>query len=278
MAGVIPRSVAAPAGAPAADDDMAAAYSATASAWQAGAGPVYDRMAEALVAASPVELRGRLVLDVGAGTGAASRAVAAAGARPIASDLAVGMLVAGAAVCGRPALAADVRALPVGTGSVGAVVAAFSFNHVPDPDRALAEAARVVAPGGAVLASVYALDDHHPVKEAVEEAATALGWRPPAWVARLRADAIPQLATVERARAAVARAGLARADVERVDVAFPDLGPLDLVRWRLGMAQMAPFTATLAPSQRDELTQRALDLLGDAPPLVRRMIVVAARV
>ena len=278
MAGLTPGLVTSPVGAGVADDDMAAAYSATGSAWQAGAGPVYDRMAEALVAASPVELRGRLVLDVGAGTGAASRAVAAAGARLVACDFAVGMLVAGAARRHQPAMGADARALPVRAGSVGAVVAAFSFNHVPDPHRALAEAARTVEPGGAVLASVYAHDDRHPVKEAVEDAATALGWRPPAWVARLRAEAIPQLATVERARRAVARAGLASARVERVDVAFPDLGPVDLVRWRLGMAQMAPFTATLTPSQRDELERGALTRLGDAPPLLRRMIVIAARV
>jgi hypothetical protein len=44
------------------------------------------------------------------------------------------------------------------------------------------------------------------------------------------------------------------------------------------MAQVAPFAATLPQAQRDELARRAVDLLGDAPPLVRHMIVIAALV
>jgi ubiquinone/menaquinone biosynthesis C-methylase UbiE len=262
----------------AAEDDLAAAYSATGAAWQTGPSRVYDRLAESLVAASPVDLDGRLVLDVGSGTGAASRAVDAVGGSAVACDLALGMLAA-AVARGHvvAAAAADARALPVRDGGVGAVVAAFSFNHLPDPARALAEAARVVAPGGAVLASAYAATDHHPAKDAVEQAAAELGWRPPAWAERLRADAIPHLATVERAGRAAEAAGL-RAEVEQVDVAFADLDAHDLVAWRLGMAQLAPFVATLPPPRQDELAQRAIELLGDAPALVRQMIVVAATV
>jgi hypothetical protein len=44
------------------------------------------------------------------------------------------------------------------------------------------------------------------------------------------------------------------------------------------MAQLAPFTATLTPSRCDELERGALTRLGGAPPLLRRMIVIAARV
>src|SRR5687767_7852362 len=116
------------------------AYSATGAAWQVGPGRVYDRLAEVLVDLSPVPLAGRLVLDVGAGTGAASRAIARAGGRPVAVDLALGML----AVDRRrrpPGAVADGRRLPLATDSCGAVVAAFSFNHVPDPQRAFGEAA-----------------------------------------------------------------------------------------------------------------------------------------
>lgn len=254
---------------------LADAYSVTGAAWQAGPGRVYDRLAEILVDLSPVPLAGRRVLDVGAGTGAASRAIARAGGRPIALDLAHGML----AVDRRrrpPASVADVRRLPVATGSCGAVVAAFSFNHVPDPHRAFAEAARVVAPGGAVLASAYAADDDHPTKAAVEAAAREVGWQPAAWVDDLRSGSIPRLATVTGARGAARRAGL-RGEVSVIDAVFPDLGPRDLVAWRLGMATLAPFVASLPRARRQALEARALELVGEPEVLVRRMIVFRAR-
>jgi SAM-dependent methyltransferase len=251
------------------------AYSATGAAWQTGPGRVYDRLAEVLVDLSPVPLRGRLVLDVGAGTGAASRAIQRAGGRPIACDVAVGML----AVARRrrpPAVAADGRRLPVASGSCGALVAAFSFNHVPDPQRALAEAARVVARGGAVLASSYAADDDHPAKAAVDRAAREAGWVPEPWVDELRRKAIPKLATPAGAVAAARRAGL-RAEASVIEVVLPDLGAADLVAWRLGMAAVAPFVASLAREEQARLEARALELIGEPEVLVRRMVVLRAR-
>lgn len=254
---------------------LAAAYSQTGAAWQAGPGLVYDGMSQALVDASPVALAGRLVLDVGAGTGAASRAIERAGGHPIAADVARGMLRS--IVPGRwPGVAADARALPIAGHSVGAVVAAFSYNHVPDPAHALAEARRVVAPGGAVLASAYASDDDHPVKAAVDAAASEAGWVPAPWVAEMRAEAAPLLSTTERADAVAVAAGLTSRCVAHVDVPFPDLTAADLVAWRMGMAQVRPYLASLAPEARDAIAARALELLGEAPPLVRRMIVITA--
>ncbi|MBA2281465.1 MAG: hypothetical protein H0W25_09565, partial [Acidimicrobiia bacterium] len=44
-------------------DPVAAAYRATGAAWQAGPGPVYDRLAEVLVARCPGGVAGRDVLD-----------------------------------------------------------------------------------------------------------------------------------------------------------------------------------------------------------------------
>lgn len=255
---------------------LADAYSATGVAWQRGPERVYDRLAEVLVDASPVPLVGRRVLDVGAGTGAASRAIARAGGRPIAVDVAAGML----AVDHHrrpPAAVADARRLPLASGTCGAVVAAFSYNHVPDPHLALADAARVVSPGGVVLASAYATDDSHPAKTAVETAARELGWHQEAWTAELRARAIPVLATPHGALAAARRAGL-DADARVVDVPFPHLTGQDLVAWRLGMAAMAPFVASLSPALRHGLQARALELLGDPAILVRRMLILTAQV
>ena len=59
-------------------------------------------------------------------------------------------------------------------------------------------------------------------------------------------------------------------------VPFPQLGVNDLVAWRMGMAQMAPFVATLDPGARTALRNRAAELLEGAPPLVRRMVVLRA--
>jgi len=67
------------------------AYNRSADAWTGGPEAVYDRLAEVLLASSPVPLEGARVLDVGAGTGAASRAALGAGARSVvAVDVAAG--------------------------------------------------------------------------------------------------------------------------------------------------------------------------------------------
>jgi len=250
------------------------AYTATGAAWQHGPARIYDELAEVLVAASPITLANRVVLDVGAGTGAASRAIARAGGHPVAVDLALGMLAVDR-VRRPPATVGDGRHLPVASHTCGAVVAAFSYNHVPDPHLALVEAARVVIPGGAVAASSYAADDDHPVKAAVDAAAAAAGWRPEPWLADLRAGSIPVLATVEGAAAVAERAGLA-AHTRVIEVPFPHLTGQDLVAWRLGMASLAPFVASLPFARRHALEADALDRLGDPPMLVRRIVVLTA--
>ena len=51
-----------------------AAYAAGAAAWASGPARVYRRLAELLVAFSPVPLGGRRVLDLGSGTGDGEKA------------------------------------------------------------------------------------------------------------------------------------------------------------------------------------------------------------
>jgi SAM-dependent methyltransferase len=256
-------------------DGLASAYGRAAGAWADGPSRIYDVLADELVARSPVPLGGRLVIDVGAGRGAASRAVARAGGRAVALDLAEGMLAATPVGERTPSAVADALALPVATGSVGAVVAAFSLNHLPDPAAGLAEAARATAPGGVVLASAYAAEDDHPVKAAVDAAVRAAGWEPDPWVGQVRDDAA-RLATVDRARTVARAAGLRRAEVEEVAHPFPDLTPLELIEWRMGMAQVAPFLSGLDDDARAAVATDALARLGDPPTLVRRMVALTA--
>lgn len=254
--------------------ELAAAYSATGPAWQAGPGPLYDRLAEVVVNLAPVSLHGRFVLDVGAGTGAASRAVVRRGGHPVALDVAAGML----AVCraaGLPALVGDARSLPLRDHAVGGVVAAFSLNHVDQPHVALREALRVTAPGGPIVVSAYAADDGHPVRDAVNDALRRHGWAEPGWYDGLRSGALTGLATAQRCAAAARAAGL-DATVREVRVAFPELDAAALVEWRLGMAQAAPFLAALPPRARAAVRRDARRRLGDAyPTLVRSILVIA---
>jgi len=74
-------------------ESAAAAYSAVGGGWQRGPGRIYDRLAEVVVSKLPIPLQGAVALDLGAGTGAASRSLAAGGATlVIAVDAAFGML------------------------------------------------------------------------------------------------------------------------------------------------------------------------------------------
>ena len=252
---------------------VAAAYSVTGGAWQAGPGRIYDRLAEVLVATCPDGVRGRAALDLGAGTGAASRALLAAGARSVvAVDAACGMLTFDAAAR-PPAVAGDARRLPFADASFDVVVAAFSLNHLDDPAVGLREAGRVLRAGGIVLASAYADDDGHPVKQAVEWACAARGWVRPPWATWLVDEATPCLGTIDHATKAVTAAGLQPLAVEALQVAFPELDAEALVEWRLGMAAVAPFVATLTPVGRAALVADAIARLGpDAGPLTRSVI------
>jgi ubiquinone/menaquinone biosynthesis C-methylase UbiE len=251
---------------------VARAYDRTGPAWSAGPEIVYDRLARAIVAESPVPLVGRTVLDVGAGTGAASLAAMAAGARVVAVDVAPGMLRANRAqVAG--ALVADAATLPLAGASVDGLVAAYSFNHLPDPAAGFREAARVCRPGSPVLVSAYAADDDHPAKAAVDQAAAAEGWAPDAWYLDLRASVVGRLATVEGMAAGAAGSGL-RGEARRLVVDLPDLVPEAMVGWRMGMAQLAPFLATVDAATRRRVAERALAALGPTPPPLRRSTIL----
>jgi SAM-dependent methyltransferase len=252
-------------------------YSRSSEAWEHGpARLVYDELARQLVDLSPIALTGRAALDLGAGTGAASRALATIGAKTIAVDGAIGMLRWDRSR--RPTCAVgEATTLPFADGSFDAVVAAFCFNHLDEPANGVREAGRVARSDGIVLASTYAADDHHPVKGAVERALGEVGWIAPAWYRSVK-SAMAAWGTVDAATTAIERGGLRPMVVERREVAFPDLSPAQLIAWRLGTPYAAPFFESLSPHVRAGVEQRALDLLGSTPePLIRQVIFLAAR-
>lgn len=230
-----------------------ASYDAAAGGWASGPGPMYARLAGALIAAAPVPLAGRRVLDLGAGTGAAGRAALAAGAgQVVAADLATGMLRAAGA--GLHRVAGDARALPFRAGSFDLVAAAFCLNHLPDPVAALAEVRRVSA---ALAASTFAPGWDHPAKDAVDAALRPFGYREPAWHSCVSLDA-------DRLGEQAAAAGFGHVQVRTVSVPTPLVTPAELTAWRLGLAQFAPFLRALDAATRAAAWQAAERAVGQA--------------
>ena len=99
---------------------------------------------------------GRLVLDAGCGGGLVARELAAAGAEVVGVDRSMGSLgVARRAVDRSTGLfwpaQGRLERLPFAAGSFDAVVAADVLEHLPDLPAAVADLARVLAPGGSFL-------------------------------------------------------------------------------------------------------------------------------
>lgn len=151
-----------------------AAFSRSADAYDGRAAVqriVQDRMVALLDEAAP---GARSVLDVGAGTGALlARLVAARpGLSAAAVDLAPGMAAAARARLGAAAVAAgDAEALPFRTGAFDLVVSTSAFQWLTRLEPALAEAHRVLAPGGTLAIALFGARTLHELKRAWREAA-----------------------------------------------------------------------------------------------------------
>lgn len=106
---------------------------------------------------------GRTFLDVASGPGNVAHQLIAHGARHVtALDLSYNMLAEGARR-GLPDVAwvnGDAQQLPLADASVDGVTISFGLRNVPDPERALAEFARVVRPGGTLVVCEFAAPTH----------------------------------------------------------------------------------------------------------------------
>ncbi len=235
------------------NSDLETAYAGMAEAWGTDASLAYGPMARHLVARAPVDLRGARALDAGAGSGVAGEALRMRGARVVAADREFDMSFH----CARPAVTADVTALPFRDRAFDVVVAAFVVNHLPDPVVGLTELRRVTRRGGAVLASTFSVE-RAAAKGAVDEVAAAHGFVAPAWYADLQecAHAVGDPSSVEGALAA---AGFTRwtVAVEPIDVGLTE--PADVVRYRLAVPHLHRFVASLPTDARDALVADAIE-------------------
>jgi len=110
------------------------------------------------------DVDGRTVIEIGCGAAQCARWLTGRGARVAAVDLSAGMLARagrGTGPARSPALVqADARALPFAAASFDVAFSAYgAVPFVADPERVMAEAARVLRPGGRWVFSVT-----HPVR------------------------------------------------------------------------------------------------------------------
>jgi SAM-dependent methyltransferase len=242
--------------------------------WAGGPAQVYDRLAEALLRRCPLPLPGTLLLDAGTGTGAVASAAATAGARVLATDIALDMLRFDRDVR-PPAAVADVLALPLRDGSVDVAATAFVLNHLADPAAALRELARVVRPGGAVLATTFAARCDDALKRDVDAVLAEHGYRPPPWYRRMKDELEPPTARPDLLLAVAGRAGVGSPRVEEVEVGMGMLDAGALAGFRLGAPAVAGYLDTLDRSRRERIRAAAERAAESARPYVARMLVLS---
>jgi ubiquinone/menaquinone biosynthesis C-methylase UbiE len=227
-------------------------YAAAAPGWSSGAELVYRPIARELVAMSPHPLAGRQVLDVGAGTGAASSALSDLGARPVAIDLSHHML-AWDRSHRPPAAVGDVSRLPVRDDAVDDVVAAFVYNHLRDPVSGLAEARRVVRPGGAVLACTFSNTPQSAARDVLDAVARDAGWTPPEWYTENKQNIAPLLGSATAMERVAAAAGLVDVVVDERPVDVGITTAPELVDYRLGQVHYTSWLDELGPDRAAEV-------------------------
>jgi SAM-dependent methyltransferase len=112
---------------------------------QGGFNPTYQRHVAAYARCADLLPPDGLVLDLGAGTGHSADLLAPRDS--VAVDVDAGALRGQ----NRAAVVADMRALPFPDAHFPSAIAVQSIEHVPDPQRALAEIARVLKRGGVAV-------------------------------------------------------------------------------------------------------------------------------
>jgi SAM-dependent methyltransferase len=170
---------------------------------------------------------GTEVLDMACGDGSMAAAARDRGARAIGVDFSAAQVALARRV--HPEIVfeqASADALPFADASFDAVVMGFGMLHMPDPERAAREAARVLRPGGFVAFTVWTPAEpgglHARILGAIERHALPVQDLP-------RAPAIFRYADPGEAAGLALAAGLAEPASQRLPLAWP-AGPEDLLQ------------------------------------------------
>jgi SAM-dependent methyltransferase len=126
---------------------------------------------EPLLDAAGVRAGSRL-LDVACGPGYMAESARARGAEPVGVDVAPAMVDRARARCPGPTFVeGDAQRLPFDDASFDAVTMNFGILHVSQPERALAEANRVLVPGGRLAFTTWVAEGN--AEDEITEAALA---------------------------------------------------------------------------------------------------------
>lgn len=141
---------------------LASMYDEGAAAYEQHWAPALARHARDLLAVLPAPApdETRLVVDIAVGSGAlvpALRDAAGTSGRVVTLDRSLGMLRRSSPSV--PRVQSDAARLPLADSSADVVVAAFVLFLLPDVRRAVAEVARVLRPGGSLLAATWGAQD-----------------------------------------------------------------------------------------------------------------------
>ena len=150
-----------------------AAWEVRAAPYAASLGALTRGSIPALLDAAGVGAGSR-VLDVGTGPGFVALGAASRGAVVTGVDQSAAM-VGIALAAGVDAVVASVEALPFEDGSYDAVVGGYVLNHLPRPEEAVRELARLLRPGGRLALTVWDLPDANPALGLFGPVAAGLG-------------------------------------------------------------------------------------------------------
>jgi SAM-dependent methyltransferase len=149
------------------------------------------------------------VLDVACGPGYVSEAAAARGAEPVGLDVAEAMIRKARLRCPNLTfIVGDAQRLPFADASFDAVTMNFGILHLAEPERAIAEARRVLARGGRFAFTAW-VEDGNAVAAIVDEAVAAHA----ASVDLPQGPPFYRFADTDESRRTLARAGFAADDI-----------------------------------------------------------------
>jgi len=146
-------------------DDVAAGYDRTNAILSMGTSALWRLATVRALGIIP----GDRILDIAAGTGTSSAAIARAGARVTALDFSAGMVTVGRER--HPDIEfveGDATALPFDDASFDAVTVSFGLRNVNDPHAALAEMRRVLVPGGRLVICEFTTPPNGAVRRAYD--------------------------------------------------------------------------------------------------------------
>lgn len=160
-----------------------------------------------------------LVLDLAAGTGDVAEAIAAGGARVIATDLSPVMVEAARrrGIAGAEHRVMDMQAIDLPDASVDAVVCRFGFMLVPDPALAFREVRRVLKPGRPLAFATWAPAKRNPWASAYGPVLIERGLQEPPRPGEPGQFALSEPEVIDEL---VRAAGFERVDVEEVPVEY----------------------------------------------------------